>query len=205
MPFVSNVPAAFQHYMNEIFADMLDVCVIVYLNDILIYSNNMSQHKAHIKEVLRKLWKNSLYASPPKCEWHKDEVEYLSYILTTEGLHIDQKKIQTCNFYRHSSLDTLILSFLSRCSPRKALLGTLTRNVALLLKNLKKEFTHALVLTHWVPDVQMIIKTNASDYTLSAIFSIFTSDGNIHPLAFHSCLFNSVELNYDTHDKELLS
>ena len=56
MPFgLSNAPATFQRYMNEIFMDMLDVCVIVYLDDILIYSDDMSQHKKHVKEVLRRL------------------------------------------------------------------------------------------------------------------------------------------------------
>ena len=72
-------------------------------------------------------------------------------------------------------------------------------------EKLKEEFTHAPVLTHWVPDVQMIVETDASDYALAAIFSIFTPDGDIHPVAFHSRSFNSAELNYDTHDKELLA
>jgi hypothetical protein len=94
MPFgLSNAPTAFQHYMNEIFADMLNICVIVYLDDILIYSDDMSQHKKHVKEVLQRLQKHSLYASPPKCEWHKMEVKYFGYILTTDGLHMDKSKI----------------------------------------------------------------------------------------------------------------
>jgi hypothetical protein len=66
--------------MNKIFTDMLDVCIIMYLDDILIYSDNMSQHKKHIKEVLWRLCKHGLYASPPKCEWHKTKVKYLNYI-----------------------------------------------------------------------------------------------------------------------------
>ena len=117
MPFgLSNVPAAFQRYMNEIFADMLDVCVIIYLDDILIYSDNMSQHKAHVKEVLRRLWKNGLYASLPKCEWHKDEVEYLGYILTTEGLRMDQKKIQTILDWPEPCKVKDVQSFLGFCN-----------------------------------------------------------------------------------------
>ena len=53
MPFrLTNAPAAFQHFMNDIFSDMLDVSVIVYLDDILIYSDNKAQHKAHVREVL---------------------------------------------------------------------------------------------------------------------------------------------------------
>ena len=51
----------------------------------------------------------------------------------------------------------------------------------------------------------MIIETNASDYALAAIISTYTPDSEIHPVAFHSCSFNSAELNYDTHDKELLA
>ena len=54
MPFgLTNAPAAFQRFVNTIFADMLDVCVVVYLNDILIYSEDMESHKQHVREVLR--------------------------------------------------------------------------------------------------------------------------------------------------------
>jgi len=64
MPFgLTNAPAAFQRFMNDIFSDLLDVCVIVYLDDILIYSEDMTQHKKHVKEVLRRLRKNRLYAT----------------------------------------------------------------------------------------------------------------------------------------------
>ena len=76
MPFgLTNTPAAFQRFMNDIFSDLLDVCVIIYLDDILIYSEDMSQHKAHVKEVLHRLRKNGLYAAAPKCEFHKESVE----------------------------------------------------------------------------------------------------------------------------------
>ena len=61
---LTNAPAAFQHFMNDIFSNLLDVCVIVYLDDILIYSEDMTQHKKHVKEVLRHLRKNGLYAAP---------------------------------------------------------------------------------------------------------------------------------------------
>ena len=56
MPFgLSNAPSAFQHFINNIFSDLLDVFVVIYLDDILIYSNNMDDHKKHMKEVLRRL------------------------------------------------------------------------------------------------------------------------------------------------------
>ena len=61
------------------------------------------------------------------------------------------------------------------------------------------------MLTKWVPDSEMIVETDASDYALAAIISRQLPDGEIHPIAFHSRSFNSAELNYDTHDKELLA
>jgi hypothetical protein len=81
--------------MNDIFSDLLDVCVIVYLDDILIYSDNMSQHKKHIKEVLRRLRKHGLYTNTGKCKFHRDSVEYLRYILTSDGLCMAKNKVQT--------------------------------------------------------------------------------------------------------------
>jgi len=71
--------------------------------------------------------------------------------------------------------------------------------------SLKKAFTSALILTHWIPDAQLIVETDASDYTLAAILSIINKDNEVHPVAFHSCTFTIAELNYDTHDKELLA
>ena len=71
MPFgLTNAPMAFQRFINNIFSDLLDVCIIVYLDDILIYSEDMTQHRKHVKKVLRCLHKNRLYAAPAKCEFH---------------------------------------------------------------------------------------------------------------------------------------
>ena len=77
MPFgLTNSPAAFQQFVNLVFADMLDVCVVVYLDDILIYSDNMEDHVEYIWEVLECLHQHKLFAKPKKCEFHADSVEY---------------------------------------------------------------------------------------------------------------------------------
>ena len=57
-----NAPIVFQQFMNDIFSNLLDVCVVIYLDNILIYSNNMSKHHQHVKEVLKCLYKAGLYA-----------------------------------------------------------------------------------------------------------------------------------------------
>ena len=76
--------------MNDIFSDLLDVCVVIYLDDILIYSNNMSEHHQYIKEVC----KTSLYTKAEKCEFHSKSVEYLGYILSPSGLTISDNKVK---------------------------------------------------------------------------------------------------------------
>ena len=93
--------------MNDIFSDMLDVCVLVYLDDILIYSDNMEQHREHVQEVLRRLRKNHLFAQADKCEFHTNSVEYLGYMLSPAGLSMADYKVKDIqsflgftNFYR---------------------------------------------------------------------------------------------------------
>ena len=75
-----------------------------------------------------------------------------------------------------------------------------------ILRNTQKAFTTALVLTHWVPNAQIILKTDASDYALTTILSIISlGDSKVHPITFHSQTFTALELNYDVHNKELLT
>ena len=90
---LSNAPSAFQRFMNEVFYDLLDVYVVIYFDDILIYSNNLEDHKKHVKEVLRRLRDNKLYASSTKCVFHQNRVEFLGFILGSDGLRIDESKI----------------------------------------------------------------------------------------------------------------
>ena len=66
-------------------------------------------------------------------------------------------------------------------------------------------FTSAPILTHWIPDQPLVVETDASDYALAAILSMYNPDGELHPIAFHSQTFSGAELNYDVHDKELLA
>jgi len=68
--------------MNEVFSDLIDVSVVVYLDDILIYSNNLAEHRKHVKEVLQRLRKHGLFARTNKCKFHVERVEYLGYILS---------------------------------------------------------------------------------------------------------------------------
>jgi hypothetical protein len=83
--------------MNDIFSDMLDVCVIIYLDDVLVYSDNPDMHKQHVKEVLRQLRQAKLYANIKKCTFSANTVEYLGFILSPSGLTMDPAKVQVIN------------------------------------------------------------------------------------------------------------
>ena len=80
--------------MNDIFADMIDVNITVYLDDILVYSDNLSEHKRHVQEVLRRLRANGLFARADKCEFHITSCKYLGYMLSPDGLTMTQNKVQ---------------------------------------------------------------------------------------------------------------
>ena len=89
-----NAPMAFQQFINNIFSNLLDVCVMIYLDDILIYLNNMSEHHWHVKEVLKRLCKTGLYAKAEKYKFHSESVEYLEYILSLSGLTMSDNKVK---------------------------------------------------------------------------------------------------------------
>lgn len=83
---LTNAPASFQHFMNNIFKDLLDICVVVYLDDILIYSKNPADHVKHIQEVLHQLHQNDLFAKLEKCKFNIDTTNFLGYIVSHQGL-----------------------------------------------------------------------------------------------------------------------
>jgi len=98
--------------MNDIFSDLLDVCVMIYLDDILIYSNNMFEHHWHVKEVLKHLHKAGVYAKAEKCKFHSESVEYLGYILSLSGLIISDDKVKIIQDWLEPKKVKYIQSFL---------------------------------------------------------------------------------------------
>jgi len=80
--------------MNDIFSNLLDICVMIYLDNILIYSNNMSKYYQNVKKVLKHLCKASLYTKAEKYEFHSESVEYLGYILSLSGLTMSDDKVK---------------------------------------------------------------------------------------------------------------
>jgi hypothetical protein len=89
---LTNAPAFFMNLMNNVFMDYLDKFVVVFIDDILIYSQSEEDHAGHLRMVLQRLREHQLYAKLSKCEFWIDEVMFLGHIINKEGLAMDRRK-----------------------------------------------------------------------------------------------------------------
>jgi hypothetical protein len=95
MPFsLTNAPATCQELINNVLRAHLDIFVIAYLNNILIYSQNKKEHKKHVQTVLTLLQQHDLLVDPDKCSWHQEEVEFLGCIVGKNRVRMSEDKIQ---------------------------------------------------------------------------------------------------------------
>lgn len=95
MPFgLCNAPSTFQALMNEVLDGLLDTHVLVYLDDILVFSSSLDKHIRQVREVLRCLQDNHLYCALAKCSFHTEEVKYLGYLVSGAGIHMDPGKVK---------------------------------------------------------------------------------------------------------------
>jgi hypothetical protein len=225
MPFgLCNAPSTFQNLMNDVLRDFLDDFAIVYLDDILIFSRSLEEHKRHVRLVLERLRANGLFAKPEKCFFHQEEIEYLGFIVSPSGVKMDPKKVSAildwpepasvhdvqvflglANFYRR-----FIRGYSKIASPLTRLLQKnctfeFDASASQAFAQLKAAFTSAPVLAHFHPDRPSTIETDASDFAIAAVISQPDADGVLHPIAFYSRKLTAPELNYEIYDKEMLA
>ena len=113
MPFgLSNAPAYFMDLMNRIFREYLDDFVIVFIDDILIYSEDEVSHAIHLRKVLELLRKNELVAKYSKCHFWESEVRFLSHVIKQDGICVDPDKVRTLEEWKQPKSVTQIRSFL---------------------------------------------------------------------------------------------
>ncbi|CAA7040405.1 unnamed protein product [Microthlaspi erraticum] len=113
MPFgLTNAPAAFMRLMNDVFREYLDVFVIIFIDDILVYSRSQEEHATHLRLVLEKLREQKLFAKLSKCSFWQREMGFLGHIVSAEGVSVDPAKIEAIRDWPRPSSATEIRSFL---------------------------------------------------------------------------------------------
>ncbi|KAL2248706.1 UNVERIFIED_CONTAM: Retrovirus-related Pol polyprotein from transposon 17.6 [Sesamum indicum] len=178
MPFgLTNAPATFSTLMNQVLHGFLDEFVVVYLDDIVVYSRTLAEHVDHLWQVLTRLREHELYTKVSKCSVAR---ETISFWALCEGLLRDRRPLT----------DLL----------RKTETWNWTPQCQVTFDNLKEAMVTDLVLA--LPDISksFVVETDASDYALGGVLM---QDG--HPVAFESRKLKDVERHYSVHEKESLA
>jgi hypothetical protein len=221
MPFRLNpAPASIQDMMNHILKDFQDKGVIVYIDNILIYPKNIEQYHKLVQEVLERLTKNDLVISPKKYLWAENDMEFLGYIISPDGMRMAKDKTLAIQDWHIPQLVRDIQSFLGIANLyRRFLFGfskvchpltDLTKDnkkdwqwtpkMQKAFIHLKEYFMIVPILTHFNPKRQCIGETDASDYALGAILFQKELDNMLHPIAYHWRKFFPAEINYKIND-----
>ena len=220
-----NSPATFQKMMNEIFHDMLDVCV-VYIDDLMIFmaTDNQEEHDRIVLEVLRCLCDNDLFVKPEKCCFRVTEVDFLGMIVSRDGIKMDPEKVDAIlkwpeptnvkqvhaflglsNFYRRFIKDYAIISRPMVDLTCKDVIFNFGDKEKASFEALKAAFTTAPVLQYADQDHEFRLETNMSEFTVGGVISVKCDDGEFRPVAYMSHSMTPPERNYPIHDKEMLA
>ena len=109
---LTNAPAVFMDLMNRVFRPYLDKFVVVFIDDILVYSNSYLEHEQHLRQVLSTLREHQLYAKVSKCEFWLKEVVFLGHVISAQGILVDPRKVEVVLKWERPKNVTEIRSFL---------------------------------------------------------------------------------------------
>ncbi|WVZ93620.1 hypothetical protein U9M48_039585 [Paspalum notatum var. saurae] len=214
---LTNASAFFMYMMNSVFMNELDKFVVVFIDDILIYSKNEEEHEEHLRIVLARLREHKLYAKFSKCAFWLREVSFLGHILSEKGVAVDPSKVEDVLNWKQPETVTEIRSFLGLAGyyccfikdfsktakpmtslTKKNVKYVWSRNCEGAFQTLKKLLTSAPVLAQ--PDVTkpFDVYCDASDNGLGCVLM---HEGRV--IAYASRQLRKHEVNYPTHDLEL--
>uniref|UniRef100_A0A8C1XXR9 ribonuclease H n=1 Tax=Cyprinus carpio TaxID=7962 RepID=A0A8C1XXR9_CYPCA len=226
MPYgLVNALSVFQDFIHDVLREFLHKFVLVYIDDILIYSRSLAEHRRHVVEVLQRLRAFHLYLKAKKCSFHQPSVQFLGYNIDSSGIRMDEGKVDAvrnwptpttikelqrflgfANFYHryiqnYSSITNPLTSLLRN----KPMSLSWTPAATEAFNSLKEAFTTAPLLVHPDPN-RPFIEVDASTTGVGAVLS--QQQGNpsrLHPCTFFSRKLNPAEVNYDIGNRELLA
>jgi hypothetical protein len=220
MPFgLTNAPATFQAAMNDIFAPLMRKSVLVFMDDILVYSKTLEAHKEHLTEVFRLLQDNKLYIKMSKCSFAQPSLEYLGHIISASGVATDPSKIIAVRDWPIPANVKQLRGFLGLSGYYRKFIrhyGSISKPLTELLKKnipfiwsppaqqafltLKEALINAPVLA--LPDFSkpFSLETDASDVGIGAVLQ---QTG--HPIAYLSKALGTKAKGFSTYEKECLA
>ncbi|KAH9259904.1 hypothetical protein BASA81_001662 [Batrachochytrium salamandrivorans] len=179
---------------------MISKFVLVYLDDIVVYSDNLEDHKEHVRQVLQILKENNLFCKAEKCHFYQTEIKYLGYIISPNGTSMDPSKISAVQDWPAPKKVRELQVFLGFTNFYRALVSGYSDITC----HLDKTAQERTVPFSWGPEQEASFK-NASDFAISGVFHQHDQSNTLRPVAFYSRQMNNAERNYDIYDKELLA
>jgi hypothetical protein len=214
---LTNAPAVFMNTMNRVFHDYLDQFIVVFIDDILIYSKNQEDHGVHLRKALERLRREQLFAKLEKCEFWLDSVSFLGHVISGEGVSVDPEKVKAVVDWTRPTSVHEVRSFLGLAgyyrrfiegfSKLSGPLTALTRKNARYLwtdaceknfQELKRRLVSAPVLTLPTSSGNFVVYSDASKKGLGCVLM---QNGKV--IAYASRQLKDYEQNYPTHDLEL--
>ncbi|XP_049824794.1 uncharacterized protein LOC126265925 [Aethina tumida] len=219
-----NAPATFQQLADKVFEGMKWKDVLIYLDDIVVFSRTLEEHLQKLEKVFQRLRKAGLTLKPSKCSYAKEEVELLGYIVSREGILPDPAKLQAIREFPRPNNVKGIQSFLGLCNFYRKFIhnfATTARPLHELTKKdgkfnwleehehafqtLKKKLLSAPVLQHFNPNEGTELHVDASKLGIGAVLLQKGEDQNQHPIAYISRSLSKAEKNYTITELEGLA
>ncbi len=214
----------FQNFMNDILMNYLDEFVIVYLNDIIVYSNSKKKHIRHVRKVLQRLREVEIQADVNKCEFHITEIKFLNMIIERDDIKMNSEKIKaivewnTSHHLKDVQAFVKFVNFYKRFIKNffkivKSLIKLIRKNQSfhwskdcqIAFEQLKKRVIETLVLSYFSSELETFLESNSFDYVSIEVLSQKENDDHIKSVAYFSKTLSSAECNYEIYDKKLLT
>ncbi len=210
--------------MNNVLRRYLNQFIIVYLNDILVYLKTKKEHVQHVRKVLQTLKKVDLHIKSEKSEFHVQSVQFLRFIVTSQSLRINSKKIKAVTTWSTSKSKIEVQFFLEFANfykrfieryfrivsslmnlTKKNILFVWTEKAEKAFKKLKKLFISQSVLIMFESEKSIMLEMNVLNEAIETCISQSNDKKRLHFIAYYSHKFTVAELNYEIHNKKLLA
>ncbi len=218
-----NESAFFQHYINNVLFNCLHKFCQIYLNDILIYSKILKEHRTHMKEVLDKLREVDLQIDIDKCEFKIQKISFLELLTFINDLRMNSRKVDVIRSWKVLQSLTHVQIFIDFCNFYRQFIKNFSKIIQLMIKltwkdhlfewtkicqmifeELKQQMMTAFILKHFNSIRKTILKTNFLNYVNDEVLSQYDDEDILHSVIFYSKNMILAECNYEIYDKELL-